>query len=84
MTQRKTLIVVAMLTAMLGACKTPQPQPAATASVSALCLIDRPLPVEVAPTDDPDFVDEGNRFDTEATRVRVETHNARYRAACPD
>ena len=73
------LIAAMMLPVMSAACATPHQRPALTAS--ALCLIDRELPVNIAPG--PNVNDPGNKFDTDETADRIDKHNARLRAACP-
>ena len=78
----RTKSIAAMLTLLLSAAcqQTPRLQPAPPATASALCLIDRVIPVNVAPG--PDWNDTDNRYDSDETYARIDAHNARLAAAC--
>jgi hypothetical protein len=82
MTLRKRLLGITLMVFMTGACSTVPKQAAPIASDlgSPLCLVDREILVELAPS--ADYNDVGNKYDSDKTYKAVEIHNERLRAAC--
>jgi len=50
--------------------------------LSSWCQGDRPISYQAAPAEGVD--DPGNVYDSDETILEIQTHNARYRAACPE
>lgn len=83
MKQLPKFVTIAASLAFVSACAAPHPKPPATASDTSrtsLCLLNLSIPTAVAPTEGAD--DPGNKFDSEATVLRIFEVMGLIRAAC--